>query len=319
MKTLLTLICLLATPAFAKNAYKLDDPAIMGSYKLAKADKKSDLQSARIGINSEKKLTLTEDRDDNEFELTGPDKNGVIYSDDSGEANCDGDESSCSYDASTKITLLSTTDKKGNVIPQIKIDIVVSYAWQSDCGDGQDQPDCTDENYSYVLNWSNSNPDDVSPYTDIQNTRLQKAADACRKALGQDFIEIAKANYFAWDFCAAPVASMSISTDFDTAFKSIEDVYVGGNQKNPKEISVDDVKDLFAQSTKLAKAYKDDGKDVKVTSADMQNQIQKIQAAVLEYDRFFAIPKMGDDDLNVYVFAYDTKAKIVSKFQILVK
>jgi|GEM_PF-2909212 len=318
MKSILTLLCLLTFPAFAKTHFDLNDKAILGTYKLVKPDKKSDLKTARIKINSSRKLVITTDRTDDEYELTGPDEKGVIYSDNSGEPNCDGDESSCSYDAAVEIKLGSTKGDDGD-IPQVKIEITVAYAWDKNCGEHDGEKACKDDHFEYVLNWSGTNPDDVSYYKELKNTRLQKLSKACDDVMGDLFVETPRVNYFGRDLCSAPVSSFHYRSSFEEAFPYVLQEWLGGNQKQPEEVKASEVKALFARAKKLASLYKND-KAGKVTSEEMIAQVEKIEAEVLKYDRYFAVPLLDrETDSWQDFFIVDTHASIISKLHLSVK
>ena len=168
------LTCLLSASSFSFAAtYKLNNPVILGEYQLKKADKKSEVQKAELRYNVQNQLVVILDRNEQEFEISGPDKNGVIF-EGTDEPNCDGDEPACYFDAETKITLTSTK-VNGDEVPQLVVEITVANAWKEDEAG---------EKTTYVLNWVKELPNAIPFYTEAKNPReLDKVLTACKKVV----------------------------------------------------------------------------------------------------------------------------------------
>src|SRR5688572_19159872 len=100
MKALLLMVSLWSITAMA-GKFDIDNPAILGQYKLAKADKNAEIQDVAIIYNNDSKLVLVRDGD-TEYELEKADKKGLVWQGED-EPNCgSGDEADCYYDASIK-------------------------------------------------------------------------------------------------------------------------------------------------------------------------------------------------------------------------
>lgn len=320
MNAFRSVICLFATFGFsiATYAYDLKDLAILGEYTLVKPDSKADIQRAELIYNSDNELVLRTERGPDDYRLSNPDRDGVVFKGED-EANCDGGEYTCSYDSSTVIKLLSTKDAYGNTIPQISIKIITSYAWRTDCGglddNGNDQPACEDDEQTYVLNWNKRLEYSIPFYTNFDNPPLQKMNKSCMERLKDvSFYDISPRYLNAYDICGY-LNSFKYRDNFDAAFPYVLKDWVGGNQDQPSEKSAQEILAIFDQAKSLAKTYKANGK---VTSQDLLEEIEKLKSYVLKANRFFVIPLDKYQD-KIEFFAVNTNTKIIVKVEMRVR
>lgn len=323
MKLFFLTAFLITSSAFAKSAsYKLDDPAILGEYKLVKNDKNSELLRAEIVFNTDNQLVVRTDRNDAEYELSPPDENNVVvqYED---EFNCGGEETTCSYDSLTEIKLLSAKNSQGKTIPQLSIEITVTYAWAEGCGgvdeEGNDQEACEDETTTYVLNWSKELSYSIPFYTNIEHPQnLLEVETQCKQQL--DGIEYDDATGYlgAYDVCGGLMKSFQFRDDFKTAFSYFLKDWLGGNEKNPAKVDVQLVKDYFSKARELAAQYTGKGKS-KITGAMIIEQIDALESVLSKYDTYYHIPPVGDFDNDAKFIGVDAKAKIITIFEIQFK
>src|SRR5688500_13729351 len=87
--------------AFA-GTFDVNDPKILGQYKLIKASSEAEIDSVKIIRNNDDELVLVRD-EDIEYPLTQADRTGLVHQ--SGdECNAgSGDEPDCYYDANVEI------------------------------------------------------------------------------------------------------------------------------------------------------------------------------------------------------------------------
>jgi hypothetical protein len=178
MKKLILFSILLVSSAFAGN-YKLDDPAIIGEYKLVTTDKKSDVQSAQIRYDEEDQLVVDILDIEEPYVLSEPDKNGVVV-DEEIEIQCE--DSSCGGVSHVMVQLLSTENKKGSKkgtsVPGLSIQITKTYPGDMDPNTGD--WDFEDETKTYTLVWNKALTNGgLADFTDVTSD-FDKIADACR-------------------------------------------------------------------------------------------------------------------------------------------
>lgn len=324
MKSLTIALLLLTTWTLSAQAsYSLQDPEILGEYALAQSNTSSEVQKAELIYNSDNQLVVKTDRDEVEYELSEPDKNGVIYSGED-EPNCDGGESVCSYDSLTVIRLQTHQEKSGKESPQLSIEITKSYAWSEGCGgtddSGNDQPACDDETSTYVLNWSKELAYSIPFYTNAEHPPvIKKMSETCLAAMkGVDF-DSETAYLGPYQICGGALVSFKYRDSLETAFPYFLKDWLGGNEKPPVEVSDVIVADLFDQSINLASKYKGKGTST-ITSSMIMEQIGRFKTQMLkQYDTFFNIPAMDKFDNKAKIIAVNTKEKTITLLEIKIK
>ena len=299
MKTsLLFSLIFVASSAFAKD-YKLTDPAILGEYKLENANRKSEIKKAELVYNEDQVLVVRVDRNDEEYELSGPDKNGVVFE---GEDECNagsGDEPNCYYDAETIIKLDSVT-VRGETIPQLTIQITVMDGYDEDY----------QKTTKYVLNWSRELNHAIPYYTNTKNPRaLHQIIETCNRELNDleydDVTRYTNTN----DIC--PFARSVKYRDLNKALAALQKTDLG---EDMKEVTESEAKQLFQQAKNLAKKYKGKGGS-SVTPKKIVEQINKVEEYVLAADQIYYYPFF---DSAEFVIVNKDK-KIITRFGIQIK
>jgi len=177
MKAILTVFCMWASLAVAASpeTYKLDDPAILGSYGFNSPTIEPQFESLEIRYNLDNVLVVVRDGD-YEYELTEPDENGVIYQGED-EPNCgSGDEANCLWDSNITITLVKGETFNGDEGPQLRFELTVSDAYD----------ETYEETYSYVLGWRAEIPDAVPYYYNAEATaELEHRVELCKAAANE--------------------------------------------------------------------------------------------------------------------------------------
>jgi hypothetical protein len=294
MKSILLICSLISASAWA-SSYKLTDEDILGKYVLHKANKKSDVQWAEVKFNTDNKLVVITNRDDNQYELTGPDKNDLVFTG-TDEANCDGDEPSCVYDAETKIWLSKV---KGG--PQLTIDISTDDAF--------DESGKSAETTEYLLDWDKDIPDAIPFYTNMKKNPkpVETLIAACKAAIKS---ELGKAISNAGEICSNP-NSVKYRGDFDKAWKWFVNDWVGEhNAKDVKKYSDKKLQGLFDKQIEEINKIAD--KDlVKLSKADLVQQATKVQKYISENSDSVYVHLVSG---NVSVFSINEKAKIIVNY-----
>jgi len=263
--TKILLILTLWAGAAGATSFRLDDPKILGEYVLAKADKRSEVQTAQIRYDADNQLVIDFRDDDEGFPLSNPDKKGVIldYQD---EPNCDGDEQACYYDAQISVTLGSTVNKKGVEIPQLTIEITSVNAYdEKDAG----------ETTTYVLNWSREIPNAIAYYTNVPNpAQLTNLVQACEKVVEPTIGYGGISN--AGDICTRP-ATVKLRDPLNEAMTAyIEDQ--GG--RGVRVVSATELESLvFAPALEVIKKY--DVNEIKVPQAALLAEAVKMQKYIV--------------------------------------
>lgn len=155
MKTLFFVLTFAASMAFAKAPYSLGEKAILGNYKLKKADKKADYQNVTLAYGSDFELVLTLDNGQ-EFYPQSMDASGVFY-DSQEEYNCE--DSYCGGISYVKATLQQGKNKTGQAVPQITLLITEAEWIYPDDGESFEQSNDTE----YVFIWDNANDIEMPP------------------------------------------------------------------------------------------------------------------------------------------------------------
>lgn len=300
MKTWLLTFGLLTAPfAFAAD-YGLDDPAILGKYKLAKAKKDSEVQSVELIYNHDNELMVYTDRNGNEYVLhEKPDKNGVIF-DSEDEPNCDGDEPHCYYDSRTTITLTKTT-VRGREIPQLILSITQSNAWDET---GQD-----DFTSTYILNWSKPLAYAIPFYLNAKDPReWQVIQKNCRQTV--EPTEGLGGLNSPWEVCAA-----SETKKYRDTLEKAWPYYAKDNfadKSKVKRITANDIKRrVFRKVISIINKY--DDRELKVSKDKLREQVRLQQDYVLaNYDTFYHYQYFD----TAYVIAVDTKQKLIFEMRI---
>ncbi len=297
---LLLSFILFGSSVFAKN-YELTDAAIRGEYKLVKTNSKSEIQKAEVVYNADNALVVRVERNDGEYELSEPNKNGVVFE---GEDECNagsGDEPNCYFDAKT-IIKLQPVKVRGEEIPQLTIEITVM--------DGYDEN--YEETITYVLNWSKSLDHAIPYYINIQSPpALKQLSTACELELKDIGYDSAAGYLNVYDIC--PHAStFQYREPFSKSFEALKKEWVGKNSKDSlEEITPKEAKQLFNKARALAKKYKKK-KDSSVTSKKILAQIKKVEDYVLAADQIYFHKYIRD----AMFFVVDKDKKIISRFGI---
>jgi len=295
---LLVLGVLAASSAFASD-YKLDDPAILGEYKLTKASKESEIQKVELIYSHDNELIVYTDRNDSQYPLTDPNKDGVVFEGED-EPNCgSGDEPSCYYDSRTTITLGKTT-VRGKEIPQLVISITQSDAY--------DDTGANDFTTVYTLNWSKAMPDAIPYYLNAKDpSEWLNIKKRCEKVVGptDGFGGIAS----VWDICG-----LSDTVKYRETIEEAWPYFVKDNvSKNEKlvKLSTSDVKKrIFGKMLAIIKKL--DGRELKVSKQELKEQVMIQQEFILsKYDLFYHYQYFD----TAYLIAIDKEGKLITSFR----
>ena len=260
--------------------FKLNDPSILGEYRLSRANKKSELQVAQIRYNVDNKLVVMVDRLDQEFELSGPDKNGVIYEGED-DPNCgSGDEPSCMFDANTKIRLVSAK-VGGEWIPQLIVEVTEVDAYvDGDAG--------TD--YKWVLNWSRSIPDAIPYYISAEVPKeFARIIESCKKELKDE------SSVNEMDVCSFTRAYTYRGSETRAVNKYIKD-----NARKDRKMKQISEKTLTGKIFAGVNAWINglDQRDLKMKKSEILAQSKKIQNFIVENcDKIYF--EQGYNDANL--------------------
>ena len=170
---LLVLSTVFSFSAFA-GSFDVNDARILGQYKLAKASKEAEISEVKIIRNNADELVLVRD-EDIEYPLEQADRTGLIHQS-GGECNAgSGDEPDCYYDANVEIRLNAARNERGQVVPQITIDV--------DRVDGYDAN--PDYSYKVVFIWAAEIEDAVPFYYNAENPAdLAAILENCKNEYG---------------------------------------------------------------------------------------------------------------------------------------
>lgn len=294
----------LSFSVLAQAAPSIKDASFLGQYNLVKADSKSELQSAKLVYNHSSTLVIQTDRNEDEYELSEPNKDGVIASV-QGEPNCDGGEDVCTYDAEVVIKLLPGVNDKNETVPQLSIEITTDNAFD-DSGNSQDTQ-------TYILNWTNKLDDAIPYYVEVETPADIKAIAAqCSAALAKIQFDDKVSYLNSNDVCPHPT-SVVYRDSFDTAFKALKNEWVGEKQMSKiKLLTPAQVKsEIFNKAKALARKYT--GKvGGTVTAKDIVAQIEKIEGYVKSKDKVYAYPSVR----GMAMFVVDSKAQTIVQFDI---
>lgn len=288
-----------------KTGYDLTDEEILGLYTLETPNKKSQLQKAELIYNNDNVLVVTTDRNDSEYELSGPDKNGVIYEGED-EPNCDGDEPVCMFDSRTVITL-----RKGVVggveTPQLAIEITESNAW--------DEYGKDDTTTIYILNWNKPLKHAIPYFVNIKVPAAEKLAESCAEALGhlerEDGADYTNSN----DICPRP-RSVQLRKSFDESLAAYMNYQTSGGRtkRDLKELTAAQMKrDVFNKVRAIARKYKPQ-KANSASQADVLDQIDKIEDFVAQGDILYTYRFVRD----AVIVVVDSKKMQATTFNIKV-
>lgn len=299
MKNYLLILSLLVAPFAFASDYKLDDPAILGEYKLAKANKGSEIQKVELIYSHDNELIVYADRNDSQYPLTDPNKDGVVFEGED-EPNCgSGDEPSCYYDARTTITLVKTT-VHGKEIPQLVISITQADAY--------DDTGANDFTTIYTLNWSKKLPDAIPYYLNVKDPRdWQSIQKKCLKTVeptdGLGGISS------VWDICG-----QSETVKYRETIEEAWPYYVKDNvSKNEKlvKLSPSDVKKrIFGKMLAIIKKL--DERELKVSKEQLREQVKLQEEYVLsKYSLFYHYQYVD----TAYLIAIDKDGQLITSFR----
>ncbi len=277
----------------ARPSVRLGDAAILGQYELLKPTSKSGLNLAQVRINSENKLVVTTDLNDQEYELTGPDKNGVVY-DGQDEPNCDGDEQRCLYDSRTIIKLTMENNAAGDVVPHLEIQITETNAFDES---GKDEA-----NYTWKLAWLKALPDSVSLFFKTANdAKTQAIYDHCEAVIAPSI-----GSGISSGFCPT-VYSYDLKA---TVAQSMKAIFHEESAKNVKVISADQLQEQIELAVKLVDKVERSGQRVSV--ALLQGELRAYADYTLSnYDKIY-FQQFAD---IAVIHASNSKTKTAIKFQ----
>jgi hypothetical protein len=297
MKFILLPVLMWASQSFAATNYKLDDPAILGEYALTPANKSAELQSVELIYNPSNELTLN--TIDNEYILTGPDKDGVIFEED-GEPNCDGDEGQCWYDVHTVARLGKVKNAAGEEVPQIGLEITRADAF--------DDSGKSEETLVYVFTWSKTLPYATPYYLETATPAdLAKINTDCMATLNRMTMDI---NSFTnpIDICPNP-ATYKYRDSIDDAFAYYIKSWYGPKSKDVKLLTPAQAKSkIFAKAKALARVY--NGKSGPVDSKMLLDQINTVEAYALKADKIYFIQYLKEANLYLVDLKEQTFTRI---------
>lgn len=297
----LGLSSVVSAPSAQASSYDLKDSSILGQYALTKANSASEVQTAELVYNNENKLVIRTERNESEYELSGPDSNDVIF-DEEGEPNCGGEEERCLFDARTTIRLVGAT-VNGKTVPQLSITITVSDAWIEDGS--------TDETTTYVLNWSKSLPYAIPFYLYAEVPADLKTLSANCKAKLETIKFDTETGYLNSNDICPYTTAFQYRDDFDVAFEYLKKDWVG-SRSVLRELSRQEVKSLvFDRARALAAKYKTAGG---ITAQDIIAQLDLAEAYVLKADRVFAY----EWGRHSQFFVVDTSTKTITYFSVVI-
>lgn len=157
----------LSSTAYA-SSYSLKDPAILGKYVLNQVNKLSSIQTAEIRYDADEKLTLFISHTGDSIPIEEIADDGLINAA-GGVDKCEG-EDCAEGDTANPMDIRLIKGDKGQ--PQL----VIELTW----ADTTDEDDKNGETVSYVLDWTNSIPNAISFYTNMEApAALQGAIDSC--------------------------------------------------------------------------------------------------------------------------------------------
>ncbi len=298
MKYSLLFLAFWALPSFASS--KLDNPDILGEYTLQPRNKNSDVQTAQIRINVDKKIVVTLNDDDNEFELTEPNAKGVIYDGDD-EPNCDGDEENCYYNASTVIRL-KTKGRGSKAVPQLQVTIEKVNAF-NESGDD-------DSTTTYVLNWSRELPDALPFFTNAKTpASLSALLESCKTLVVPTVGQGGIGNFS--DICTS-TNTYDYRGGFSEAFKYMLRARGGGSKKETKKITPARLQSkVFGAVDKMIDGL--ESKDLKVSKKQLKAEVKKIETYILENSELLYLYQYTD---TAIVFSVNKNEKVITIYHI---
>jgi len=301
---LLSLVLLSASAHAANNDLK--DSRILGLYELQPPNSKSDLQKAELIYNTDNALVVVVDRNDQEYELSAPNAQGVIFEGED-EPNCGGEETKCWYDSHTEIKL-QMVNVGGQEIPQLKIKITQSNAWDDK---GED-----DTTITYVLNWTQPLDYAIPYYVNIANPPdLVRLASQCQAAM-RDIEYEDGAGYLIYNDICPHAYSVQLREPFAKSLDYyLKELLPRKANRGFKEVTAAQLRtQVFEGARALARKYQpnDQGSP---SRADVLEQIAKIEQYATQSELVYVYVN-GDDAMMVLV---DPKRKTASSFDIKVK
>ncbi|MCB9072225.1 MAG: hypothetical protein H6623_01290 [Bdellovibrionaceae bacterium] len=263
MKILLGLILLMSTSSQASMSYQIDDVELLGQYKLKKADKNSQYQTASLSWDNYGSLILSLNDGEQEFDLDSPDKNGVMR-DSEEEYECE--DASCGGIAHVKVTLQESKNTANEVVPAVLVEITESWPADETSDDGEITFEDTTVKYSFV--WDNNKKDyKVSPVriTDVAQNflSLNKNCEAVVKSV--------PLSIYSLHICGSTSAYVF---DGSTAKQLPKILKIKSGVSSANELSVDEIgKTFFVSLRKNVIAYALERKKTEEDIKDLLGQL----------------------------------------------
>ncbi|MGE3759387.1 MAG: hypothetical protein AB7H97_16610 [Pseudobdellovibrionaceae bacterium] len=269
MRIFIGILLFFSVTTFAKGKGEivdLKDQAILGKYEINVPTDDESLDSAELRISEDKKLTLY--YNNNEYELTGPDKNGVVYSGDD-EPNCDGDEPTCYYDVHTTVWLKSAR-VKGKQTYQLQVEI--------ERDDAFDETGKSMSTEYYTLNWSEELANAIPFFTRANApNELGELMENCNKAVEPTVgFGVSNSN----DICTFN-STFKYRSPEKTAIRELIKFYSGRNSKVQKITAAQLQALVFDKNEEIIKNL--DDKKIKVPVKDLLAEARKVQKIILKY------------------------------------
>ena len=278
--------------AFATDQ-KQSDPKLLGEYHLLTPNAKSEIQWAQVKYNNDNDLVVLVDRNEEEYLVSDPLAEGIIYSED-GEPNCDGGEDACYFDVHTTIKMVDVPSGK----PRLSIELSVADAF--------DESGKSEEKTTYTLEWAKEIPDAIPFYTNQKHpTALQNVLDACEAAVRPTvgFGGVSNTSLI----CTRPT-SFAMRDPIDESFKYFLKDW--DSKHKSKEISAKEMqKTVFADAESAIKKL--NASELKVSQAELINQNREIQNYILlNSNKFYFHPYVR----STIVIAVNTESKHITRY-----
>ena len=182
MKFLILMALSVGSASFAQTKtapYDLKSKEIVGKYVLQTSDEKLEVQSAQIYFDRRNNISLYVDGIDKDLDINNPDASGLINKEEYEPIDCDHDETTCGYVESTEVYLRQTKNARGELVPQLEINVLESVynAKKSKRGN----PVYEDIENTYTLIWSENLPHGGLPvFTEKKVAALESYLKSCK-------------------------------------------------------------------------------------------------------------------------------------------
>lgn len=299
MRILFFVLVAFSVSAFAKGKNELvdlKDPAILGKYQINVETKEETLNTAELRFSEDKKLTLY--YNNNEYELTGPDENGIVYDADD-EPNCDGDEEVCMYDAHITIWLRNAT-VKGERTFQLQVELSTDDAF--------DETGKSMSTEIYKLNWSEKLANAIPYFTRANDPKeLLALMESCNRVVEPTVgFGVPNSN----KICTHN-STFKYRSPEKTAIKELIKFYSGKASK-VKKVTPAQLKALIFEKNE-ENIKKLNRNKIKVPIKDLLTEARKVQNLILKYSDWIYAEAEGPDAI---VYSVNRESRTVVIYQI---